>query len=205
MTAHLVLQRLSLNRVITIDNGVNACRSSKKVSVPANELQSGKPRRLLLFSGNDDAYALSIAAGGSRANFVRMMNQEAKRLGLRHTHFRSPSGVIDKDNYSSAADLAMITRVAMRDPGSGTSSSSGWRVSPGTRRPFRRSTSTRTASSVATEARTASRPAGRTKAGHCLVASATRDGRTLIAVVLGSSRPYNDAARLLNLGFGLTS
>ena len=40
-----------------------------------------------------------------------------------------------------------------------------------------------------------------TKAGHCLVASATRRGTTLIAVVLGSNRPYNDAARLLNLGF----
>ena len=117
MTAHLVLERLSLNRVITIDNGVTRVPLVKEGLRPGERVAVWKLLDgLLLFSGNDDAYALSIAAGGSRANFVRMMNQEAKRLGLRHTHFRSPSGVIDKDNYSTAADLATITRAAMRDP-----------------------------------------------------------------------------------------
>ena len=206
MTAHLVLERLSLNRVITIDNGVTRVPLVKEGLRPGERVAVWKLLDgLLLFSGNDDAYALSIAAGGSRANFVRMMNQEAKRLGLHHTHFRSPSGVIDKDNYSTAADLATITRAAMRDPR------------------FRNIVKQRLAR-VAWRAPTFSkiyvnknRLLGRyrgangvktgwtTKAGHCLVASATRDGRTLIAVVLGSTRPYNDAARLLNLGFRVAS
>ena len=206
MTAHLVLERLSLNRVITIDNGVTRVPLVKEGLRPGERVAVWKLLDgLLLYSGNDDAYALSIAAGGSRANFVRMMNQEAKRLGLHHTHFRSPSGVIDKDNYSTAADLAAITRAAMRDPR------------------FRNIVKQRLAR-VAWRAPTFSkiyvnknRLLGRyrgangvktgwtTKAGHCLVASATRDGRTLIAVVLGSTRPYNDAARLLNLGFRVPS
>ncbi len=71
---------------------------------------------LLLYSGNDDALALAIAAGGGKWPFVREMNAEAKTLGLRDTHFVSPSGVVDLDNYSSAWDLAALTRVAMRNP-----------------------------------------------------------------------------------------
>src|SRR5207247_10209399 len=69
----------------------------------------------LLYSGNDDALALAIAAGGDKWTFIRSMNAEAKRLGLRNTHFSTPSGVKDADNYSSAWDLAALTRVAMRN------------------------------------------------------------------------------------------
>ena len=65
---------------------------------------------LLLYSGNDDALALAIAAGGDKWQFVREMNDEARRLGLGDTHFVSPSGVVDVDNYSSAWDLAALTR-----------------------------------------------------------------------------------------------
>ena len=206
MTAHLVLERLALNKVITIDKGVTRVPLVKEGLRPGERVAVWKLLDgLLLFSGNDDAYALSIAVAGSRANFVRLMNQEAQRLGLRHTHFRSPSGVFDKDHYSSAADLGTITRAAMTDP------------------PFRVIVRQRLAR-VTWRAPTFSKIyvnknqlLGRyrgangvktgwtTKAGHCLVASATRDGRTLIAVVLGSTRPYNDAARLLNLGFRVTS
>jgi len=206
MTAHLVLEHLALNSVITVDKGVTRVPLVKEGLRPGERVAVWKLLDgLLLFSGNDDAYALSIAAGGTRANFVRLMNQEVKHLGLRHTHFRSPSGVIDKDNYSTAADLATITRAAMTDPR------------------FRSIVKQRLAR-VTWRAPTFSkiyvnknRLLGRyrgangvktgwtTKAGHCLVASATRDGRTLIAVVLGSTRPYNDAARLLNLGFRVTS
>jgi D-alanyl-D-alanine carboxypeptidase len=156
---------------------------------------------MLLFSGNDDALALAIGAAGSRSKFVALMNDEAHRLGMRDSHFRSPSGVEDVDNYSSAWDLAAVTRVALRNAR------------------FRRIVRTkiehvswspptfekvyvnhnlllgsyRGASGVKT---------GYTsKAGHCLVASATREGRTLIAVVLDDPNMYVDARRLLNLGF----
>jgi serine-type D-Ala-D-Ala carboxypeptidase (penicillin-binding protein 5/6) len=206
MTAHLVLERLALNKVITIDKGVTRVPLVKEGLRPGERVAVWKLLDgLLLFSGNDDAYALSIAAAGSRANFVRLMNQEARRLGLRHTHFRSPSGVIDKDNYSSAADLATITRAAMTDPRFRVIvrqrlARVTWRAPTFSKIYVNKNQLLgryRGANGVKT--------GWTTKAGHCLVASATRDGRTLIAVVLGSTRPYNDAARLLNLGFRVTS
>lgn len=202
MTAHLVLERLGLNTVIRVDPGVQRVPLIKEglrpgERVPVWKLLDG----LLLFSGNDDAFALAIAAGRTRANFVRMMNVEAKRLQLRDTHFRSPSGVIDKDNYSTAADLAALTRVALSDS----------RL-----RRIVRQRRARVAWAPPTYSKiyvnknrllglyrgaNGVKTGWTTKAGHCLVASATRDHRTLISVVLHSPRPYNDAARLLNLGF----
>ncbi len=156
---------------------------------------------LLLYSGNDDALALAIAAGGDRWTFLGEMNAEAKRLGLNDTHFSSPSGVVDADNYSSAWDLAALTRVAMRNAR------------------FRQLVRTRVAH-VSWSAPTYSKvyinnnlllrtyagsdgvKTGYThKSGWCLVASATRHGVSLIAVVLDSRDMYTDTKRLLDLGF----
>src|SRR5438105_1330533 len=67
---------------------------------------------LLLPSGNDAAIALADYIGGTRRGFVTLMNKKARRLGLRCTHFASPSGINDRD-VSCAADLAVLARLAM--------------------------------------------------------------------------------------------
>jgi D-alanyl-D-alanine carboxypeptidase len=131
------------------------------------------------------------------------MNAKARALGLRDTHFTSVSGVIDKGNYSSAWDLAALTRYAMRDPR------------------FRRVVATKLArihwsaptfgkvyvnkNQLLRTYRGADgvKTGWTTLAGHCLVASAHRGNRRLIAVLLHSTDPYRDARRLLNFGFAL--
>jgi D-alanyl-D-alanine carboxypeptidase len=158
---------------------------------------------LLLYSGNDDALALAIHVGGSRPAFLRMMNAKAKELHLRDTHFNSPSGVLDERNYSSAWDLAALTRYALRNA------------------TFARIVRTRiervswappTFAKVyvnknlllGTYRGTIGVKTGfTTKAGDCLVAAARRDGRTLIAVLLHDANRYGDARRLLTLGFSV--
>jgi D-alanyl-D-alanine carboxypeptidase len=72
---------------------------------------------LLLPSGNDAARVLAQGAGhGSIARFVRRMNDEAARLGLRCSHFTTPSGLEDAGNHSCAADLAAMGRAVLRRP-----------------------------------------------------------------------------------------
>jgi D-alanyl-D-alanine carboxypeptidase (penicillin-binding protein 5/6) len=129
------------------------------------------------------------------------MNAEAKTLGLRDTHFSTPSGVNDADNYSTAWDLAALTRVAMRDAR------------------FRRIVQTRV-EHVKWSAPTFAKiylnnnrllttypgadgvKTGYThKSGPCLVSSATRGGVSLLAVVLNSPDMYADSTRLLDFGF----
>jgi D-alanyl-D-alanine carboxypeptidase len=202
LTATLVLQRLPLDRIVRIGPTVprvplvrEGLRTGERV--PVWKLLYG----LLLYSGNDDALALAIATSGSRPAFLALMNEEARRLGLHDSHFTSPSGVIDDGNYSSAWDLAALGRYAMRDAR------------------FRRIVRTRRIE-VPWAAPTYSKiyvnknrllelypgtigikTGWTTRSGPCVVAAATRHGVTLIAVVLDSPRQYNDAARLLNLGF----
>jgi D-alanyl-D-alanine carboxypeptidase (penicillin-binding protein 5/6) len=204
MTAAVVLERLQLERVIKVAPGVprtplvrEGLRAGEHVAVW--KLLDG----LLLYSGNDDALALAIGAAGSRPRFLDLMNEKARDLGLHDTHFTSVSGVIDRGNYSSAWDLAALTRYALRDPR------------------FRRIVATKVVH-VRWSAPTFEKvyvnknkllgtyrgadgvkTGWTTLAAHCLVASATRGHTRLIAVLLHSTNPYGDARRLLNLGFAL--
>jgi D-alanyl-D-alanine carboxypeptidase len=202
MTALLALRALQPDDLVTVDKSV------PRVPLVREGLRAGEQvpawklfYAMLLYSGNDDALALAIAAGGTKWHFVHQMNVEARILGLHDTHFVSPSGVVDVGNYSSAWDLAALTRVALRNDR------------------FRSIVRTKV-KHVSWAAPTFSKiyvnnnrllrsypgangvKTGYThKAGPCLVASATRHGTTLIAVVLDSPDMYNDAKRLLDLGF----
>jgi D-alanyl-D-alanine carboxypeptidase len=202
MTATLVLERLPLERLVKVPPAATrtplvreGLRRNERVS--AWKLLDG----LLIFSGNDDAYALAAATAGSKPRFVNLMNEKARVLGLRSTHFTSVSGVVDKGNYSTAWDLAALTRYALRDAR------------------FRKIVATKIAR-VKWSAPTFGKvyvnknqllrtyrgadgvkTGWTTLAGHCLVASAHRGGRGLIAVLLHSGDPYRDARRLLNFGF----
>jgi serine-type D-Ala-D-Ala carboxypeptidase (penicillin-binding protein 5/6) len=70
---------------------------------------------LIIQSGNDSAIVLAEAVGGSEASFVEMMNREAKRMGMKGTSFRNPSGVTDPEHYSTAADLAILVTNLISD------------------------------------------------------------------------------------------
>jgi serine-type D-Ala-D-Ala carboxypeptidase (penicillin-binding protein 5/6) len=202
MTATLALRELPWHRVVTVAPAVphvplvrEGLRAGEHV--PAWKLFYA----MLLYSGNDDALQLAISSAGSDRAFLQKMNEEARELGLHGTHFTSPSGVIDQGNYSTAWDLAALTRYARRNP------------------VFRRIVRTKRIE-VSWAPPTNSKiyvnnnallseywgangvKTGYTHAsGWCLVASATRGGRTLIAVVLDSENIYADAKTLLNFGF----
>jgi serine-type D-Ala-D-Ala carboxypeptidase (penicillin-binding protein 5/6) len=156
---------------------------------------------LLLYSGNDDALALAVASAGTRANFVALMNLEARRLGLHDTHFAGPSGVIDRDNYSSAWDLAALTRVALRDRRFRAVVRTRFiriRWGPPT---FAKEYVNKNVLLGTYRGADGVKTGWTTLAGHCLVASAHRGGTRLIAVVLGARDPYRDVRRLLDYGF----
>jgi D-alanyl-D-alanine carboxypeptidase (penicillin-binding protein 5/6) len=204
MTALLALQHLPPDSTVRIGPTVprvplvrEGLRAGERV--PAWKLLYG----LLLYSGNDDALALAIATSGSRGAFIQLMNREAARLGLRDSHFTSPSGVIDDGNYSSAWDLAALGRYAMREP--------RFRAIVRTRREEVSWAAPTNAKIYLNKNRLLKLYPGAigiktgwtTLAGPCLVAAAQRHGTMLIAVVLDSQHEYHDAARLLNVGFRL--
>jgi D-alanyl-D-alanine carboxypeptidase len=80
--------------------------------VPLRDLFDG----LLLVSGNDAAIALAQHDAGSVPAFVSRMNDWRRRLGLRCSHFSSPSGIVDEGNYSCPRDLAALARADLANP-----------------------------------------------------------------------------------------
>ncbi|MGN1344308.1 MAG: D-alanyl-D-alanine carboxypeptidase family protein [Traorella sp.] len=73
---------------------------------------------LMLRSGNDAAYAIAVHVGGSIENFVHLMNQKAKTIGMNDTQFNNPSGLDEEDlgNLSSVYDMALCMEKAMKHP-----------------------------------------------------------------------------------------
>jgi D-alanyl-D-alanine carboxypeptidase len=206
MTALLALQSVAPDDLITVSPAVT------RVPLVREGLRAGETVEawklfyaMLLYSGNDDALQLALATAGTKDAFLRRMNAEAAVLGMRDTHYTSPSGVIDVGNYSSAWDLATVARVALRNP----------RFAKVVRTkeihvPWSAPTNEKVYINnnlmLRTYPGTIGVKTGYTHlAGWCLVTAATRHGRTLISVVLDSPNMYVDSTKLLNLGFASSS
>ncbi len=110
----------------------NKGKLDRKVVVPAVALSAGEStaelkagdkvtiRRLLedtlVKSGNDAATALAVTTSGNQKAFVARMNAKAKELGLTRTRFKNPHGLDQSGHYTSARDIEVLSRYAMRDP-----------------------------------------------------------------------------------------
>ena len=71
---------------------------------------------LMLASANESANALACHVSGSREAFAELMNQTAESLGCTGSHFANPSGLNDENHYTTAHDMALITRAAIQNP-----------------------------------------------------------------------------------------
>ncbi len=115
MTALLVVQKCPLDKKVTVSK---AAASQGDTTIHLKEGEVVTVQQLLygalLSSGNDAAYALGEAAcgTGNMSEFLDLMNQTAKNIGCKHTHFSNPNGISSKSNYTTASDFMKIARVA---------------------------------------------------------------------------------------------
>lgn len=120
MTALVAIHHGTLSQMITVGADaaalVNPDNSymglSKGEQLTLGDLLYG----LLLPSANDAAVAIADGVGGTQAQFVAMMNQEAQQLGLTHTHFANPHGLDAPNHHTTARELTTLAAVALRDP-----------------------------------------------------------------------------------------
>lgn len=114
MTALLAVESGKLSDIVTIPKrAVGVEGSSIYLKVGEKYRLIDLVYGLMLRSGNDAATAIAIYLGGSVDGFVAKMNEKVAELGLKDTHFCNPHGLHDDNHYTSAYDLAMITRVAL--------------------------------------------------------------------------------------------
>ena len=110
MTALLTLERSQPSTVFRAVR-YRALPAESKINLQPGETMTVADlmRGLLIESANDAAATLATRIGGSEAAFVRAMNERAKKLGLRDTHYDNPIGLDDPENYSTARDLVRLT------------------------------------------------------------------------------------------------
>ena len=168
----------------------------------------------MLPSGNDAANAIAEGlAGGSRDYYVDLMNSAASSLGCTGTHFVNPNGLHDENHFTTARDMAILSRVAMQNEYFRQIVGADSHVMP--RDNVYRSRTIANRNNFVTQAEgskadryysgsTGIKTGTTSAAGNCLVASATRDGINLIAVVFNATTDTNryvDARRLMDYGF----
>ncbi len=153
---------------------------------------------LMLRSGNDAALAIARHVAGSDEAFVASMNALVSRLGLADTQFGNPHGLHDDLTYSSARDLATLTRYAMTLPAfEEIAGEHSWTTS-GSQVFLMRNINTFLSSYDDGDG---VKTGFTEEAGRTLVASATRDGRRVITVLLNAPDRAADAARLIEWAF----
>lgn len=207
MTALLAIEKGNLNDTITASKTL---LNNKIVYGTQIYLEPGETMSLrdllyatLLNSANDAAVTIAEHIGGNLNNFVDMMNQRAKEIGAKNTHFLNPSGLNQSGHVTTAHDLALIARVAYQNPVFADYVRTKSHVI------------SRSKSNVPVEMFNENKllwqdpnvdgiKTGYTAvAENCLVASATKDGRPVIGVILKSPgrEIYSDMESLLKYGF----
>ncbi|MDQ6733619.1 MAG: D-alanyl-D-alanine carboxypeptidase [Nitrospirota bacterium] len=157
-------------------------------------------KAMLITSANDACLAAAIHVGGSEEKFVELMNGKARALGLTHTHFSNACGFDSPTHYTTAQDLAALTELALQHPlfRSYVKEERGVLTAVNTNRSYL--------------LRTTNRLLGRmpgvegvktgftSKAGRCLIAKVSQDGKELLLVLLHASSRWNTAAHLIKYG-----
>ena len=150
---------------------------------------------LMLSSGNDAAVALAIYCGGTVEGFAELMNDKARILGMKNTHFENPNGLDSPGHYSTARDLAVLAAYAMENPIFAKA------VSTKSIRVGERYLTNHNKLLWRVEGADGVKTGFTKAAGRILVSSATRNSRRLIAVTLNAPGDWQDHTVLLNDGF----
>jgi len=202
MTLLVAVEKGNISDVVTISNAAAHVegssiwlKSGEKVTLET--LLYG----LMLNSGNDSAAAIAEHIGGSVPGFVAMMNEKVKRLGLSNTSFTNPHGLDNVNHYTTAYDLAQITRYALSNELFAKIVATKSKSVNENEGEFTRHFKNHNKMLYFYDNSDGVKTGFTKKSGRCLVSSATRDGLKLIAVTLNASDDWRDHTEMLNFGF----
>ena len=220
LTAILVLENCELDELVTvietalnnIPSGYVTCNLQIGEQLSVKDLLYA----LMIPSANDAAYVLAEHVAGSVDNFSTMMNDKARELGCKTTHFVNPNGIHDDSHYSTAYDLYLMAKYAMENETFRTIVSTTEYTLPATEKYPSDDRVLKTTNELLNEnsrnyyyKNAIGIKTGYTsKAGNCLVAASSRDGLEFIAVVLnggttedGLNSRYVDSKKLFEYAY----
>lgn len=204
LTALLTILSGELDKSFTVDS------CAIRVEGTSMGLREGDivTRRALLYgmllpSGNDAANAAAVSISGSTEAFAEKMNSFAKAIGMNESNFVTPSGLDAQGHYSTAYDMALLTRYALENEiFAEICALSQAKVSFGNP-PYERTLYNSNKMLWRYDGATGVKTGFTDNARRCLVSSAERDGERLICVTLNAPDDWNDHTKLLDYGFRL--
>jgi D-alanyl-D-alanine carboxypeptidase (penicillin-binding protein 5/6) len=193
-----------MNSPVSIStNAANTEPSSLEIA-PGDQISLKEMLRgMMVVSGNDAAVAVAETLGGSVSGFADMMNAEAAKMGALHTHFVNPNGLTAAHHYTTAVDMARMAAYGMKNYPefryivSLTSYDMPYMDS----RPAKHVTTTNLFLTSGYDGANGIKTGYTQAAGDCLVASATRNGHTLVLVLFNDDDRWTDAPTILDYGF----
>ena len=202
MTAIVALEHGNLDDTVTVSaNAANTEGSSIWLSQGEQIKLSDLLYGLMLASGNDSAVAIAEHIGGSVDEFVRLMNEKAKEIGAEHTSFANSNGLTADGHYTTAYDLALITRYAMQNNTFREIVSTWQTTIPHEGAEWDRSLTNHNKLLNLYDGCIGVKTGFTKAAGRCLVSAAERDGVILICVTLNDPDDWNDHIHLMDDGF----
>ncbi len=204
LTALVALETLSPETVVTIaPDSVGVEGSSIYLTDGETLTLEDLLYALLLESANDAAVAIAVAVAGSVPAFADLMNARAQALGATSSHFANPHGLDDPEHYTTARELALITREALRNPDFRRICSTKRHTIPLHNTEGVRLLLNHNKLLASYDGCIGVKTGFTKKTGRCLVSAAERDGLTLIAVTLGAPDDWRDHTAMLDYGFAL--
>ena len=213
MTVYLALEKLPSDRQLTMsDSAFQSYDHNQGVLW----IQQGETLSLadcayasMLASANDTTAMLAEETAGSLTQFVELMNSAAAEMELANTHFDNVLGLASSENYSSAYDLAMLTRKALKNTKfKDIFAAASYSINPTNKQSQARVIASDCelirSGSYAYEDATGGKIGSTTSGGYALAASARRGATSLVAVVLGeetADAAYQDTVRIFEYGF----
>ena len=208
MTTIITLEQAEVdNKEVTFGPSMYAEGSSMYLKdgniIRLSELAKG----MMMVSGNDAANAAAIAIGGSKEGFAKLMNDKAKQIGMKNSHFVTPSGLDADEHYSTAYDMALLMAYAMENEKFAELTGSKSQT-------YTLKDETGEVSSTIYNQNKLLKMydyciGGKTgytiSAGRTLVSCAEKNGVRLIAVTLEDRDDWNDHINLYEYGFSLIS
>ncbi len=229
LTALLVLEDLDMKESVTVGKEINLVeKDASEAGLVLGEKITGSDLiwAMMLPSGNDAAYTAAVTVARKKSGnasmeikdavtyFSDLMNKKAQEIGAKESHFANPDGYPNEDHYSSAYDLALIAKEAMKNDffrevvGTYTYTIQDAQFLKGSKAPapwLNRNLLLNPKSKYYYSYATGIKTGHTSLAGYCLAASAEKDGMTLIAVVLKADKEETrcvDAKNLFEYGFG---
>lgn len=204
MTALVALESLPPETVVTVTPASVGVEGSSIYLVEGEELTlSDLLYALMLESANDAAETIAVAVAGSVEAFAVLMNEKAAELGLTDTHFVNPHGLDHEEHYTTAKELALITRAALENPAFREICATERKTIPLHGTEGVRLLINHNKLLQAYDGCIGVKTGFTKKTGRCLVSAAERDGVTLIAVTLNDPNDWRDHTDMLDYGFAL--